>query len=480
MTFNPRIYEDGDFILQSEYRQKFEDSKLIADFSFNNDENNTNTHAFLNMNGNLTEKTTYNIQLQNVTNDNYLKVHDFKGIVDTNVLVSKINPSTLTSFVNLDTDIDEDTDLNVSMKLYEDLTVSHDNDKYQYILPDYLFYKNIKLDESYDGSFTFRSSGYQKNYNTNVYEAQLNNDFEFASFDYFSSYGLLSNYNLLLKNYNTYSDNSTIFTDKNDHELFGTISLNTELPLQKEFSDSTNYLKPKIQLKFSPTNGKNISTDAFRLDYGNIFSSNRIGRNDMVEEGKSLTIGLEFEKQNLSDEKILGFNIGNVLKDKKNSSMPSKSKLNQTRSDIVGNFYYSYDDFFNVNYNFSYDRDLNYSNYDSITAEFGKNKFITNFNYITENHELGDSETITNETRVSFSDEHSLQFNTTKNLRDDFTQYYKLSYLYKTDCLSASFEYQKRFFSDGSLVPDESLKFLIRFIPFADLRGSADTLVNTY
>ena len=49
-------------------------------------------------------------------------------------------------------------------------------------------------------------------------------------------------------------------------------------------------------------------------------------------------------------------------------------------------------------------------------------------------------------------------------------------YEYETDCLSASFQYQKKFFRDGNLVPDESLYFLIRFIPFAELRGSANTI----
>ena len=36
--------------------------------------------------------------------------------------------------------------------------------------------------------------------------------------------------------------------------------------------------------------------------------------------------------------------------------------------------------------------------------------------------------------------------------------------------------YQKEFFRDGNLVPDESLYFLIKFIPFAELRGSANTI----
>ena len=71
------------------------------------------------------------------------------------------------------------------------------------------------------------------------------------------------------------------------------------------------------------------------MDYSSIFSPNRIGRSDMVEKGKSITLGLEFEKQNLSNEKILGLNIGNIFKDKKNETLPNKSKLNQTRSDIV-------------------------------------------------------------------------------------------------------------------------------------------------
>ena len=52
----------------------------------------------------------------------------------------------------------------------------------------------------------------------------------------------------------------------------------------------------------------------------------------------------------------------------------------------------------------------------------------------------------------------------------------KLSYQYETDCLLASFEYQKKFFRDGSLVPDESLVFLIKFIPFAEVRGAANSV----
>ena len=468
-TFKPRLYFDNDFILQSEYREAFKNSNLIADFSFNRKEN-TNTHFFAELDGILNDSTSYEVQLQNVTNDNYLKVHDimeYTPIID--------SESTLSSYVKIEKNIDEDTTFDSTVKLYEDLT-KNDNDKYQYIFPDFNFSKNIEIDPNYNGNFQFLSSGFQKVYETNKYEALINNDFNFDSYDFISAKGLVTDYSLLLKNYNTYSENSPNYESKNDHEIFGTLLLKSELPLKKDLENSKKFLKPKVQLRISPTNGKDISSNDTRIDFDNLFSPNRIGRMDMVEKGNSLTLGLEYEKQNLNNEKILGFNLGNVLKDKKNQDLPSKTKLDQTRSDLVGNFYYKFNEIIELDYNFSFDRDLNFSNYDSLQTKIGSNKFITAFDYISESNDFGSSKIVKNDTKYKFTDEHMVKFNTTKNLKDDFTQFYKLSYQYETDCLLASFEYQKKFFRDGNLVPDESLVFLIKFIPFAEIRGAANSV----
>ncbi len=472
LTFKPRIYVDSDVIIHTEYREAFKNSDLKTDFSLNRNNNNTSSHFFADLNGKLDDYTNYELKVQNVTNDNYLKIHDIKSytpIIDSDSL--------LTSHFRIDKEFDENTNITSTVRLYEDLS-KEDSDKYQYIFPDFNFKKNIDLDENYNGQFKFLSSGFQKVYNTNIHETQINNDFNFESYDFFSSNGLVTDYSFLLKNFNTYSKNSTVYEGKNDHEIFGTFLLKTEYPLKKKLEEGNNFLKPVAQLRFSPTNGKNISSTGSKMDYSNIFSPNRIGRSDMVEKGKSITLGLEFEKQNLSNEKILGLNIGNIFKDKKNEALPNKSKLNQTRSDIVGDIFYKFDDKFELNYNFSYDRDLDFSNYDAISAKFGINKVVTTFDYISENHELGNSEILKNDTQIELNKEHSLKFGTTKDLKDDFTQFYKLAYKYETDCLSASFEYEKKFFRDGSLVPDESLFFLIRFIPFADIRGSANTIFD--
>ena len=470
LTIKPRIYLDNDFIFHAEYREAFKNTDLKTDFSFNKNEDDTNSHIFLSFNGKMNNNTNFDLKIENVNNDNYLKIHDIKSY--TPIIESD---SVLASKFEIDKQIDGNTRFDSTIRMYEDLSKKN-SDKYQYVFPDFNFEKNIDLDQNYNGQFKFLSSGYQKIYDTNKYETLINNDFNFESYDFISSKGIVTNYSFLLKNFNTYSENSAVYENKNDHEIFGTFLFKSELPLKKELKKSNSFIKPIAQLRFSPTNGKNISSTGSRLEYSSIFSPNRIGRTDMVEKGKSITLGLEFQKQNLRNEKILGFNLGNIFKDEKNHSLPKKSKLDQTRSDVVGDLFYKFNDKIELKYIFSYDRDMKFSNYDAVTAKLGMNKIVTTFDYITENHELGDSELISNNTEIKFTNEHSLKFDTTKDLRDDFTQFYKLAYKYETDCLSASFEYEKKFFSDGNLKPDESLFFLIRFIPFAELRGSADTI----
>ena len=84
--------------------------------------------------------------------------------------------------------------------MYEDLTRVH-SDRYQYIYPDFKFLKRIDIPEAYNGKFDFSSHGFNKNYDTNVNETVLTNDFLFSSNEYINSKGLARN--LLLKNSNS-------------------------------------------------------------------------------------------------------------------------------------------------------------------------------------------------------------------------------------------------------------------------------------
>jgi len=473
LTFNPKIYADDKIILQSEYRQAFENSNLISDFSFNNDGKNTNTHLFAKIYGNLNPETKFNFKYQDVTNDDYLKIHNLSN---SSLIIE--SESLLTNQLNITKNIDDNANLDTSFTVFEDLS-KKDSDRFQYVLPSFAYTKNIKIPDHYNGNFKFVSSGHQKNFDTNKYESLLINDFLFNSNDIISENGLLNSYNLLIKNFNSYTENSSSYTEKEDYEVFGSLLLKTSFPLKKVNEHSYNYLKPIVAIRYSPNNTKNISDKDVRLDYNNIFSFNRIGSNEIVEGGRSISLGLEYEKRNLENKKVFGFNIANSISDRNNVNLPTKSKLDTTRTDFVGNISYSPNNILNFDYNFSYDKNFEGSNYDSIATSINVNNFITEFNFHSEDGAIGDSEVISNTTKYSFNNENSLQFKINRNLKTDFTEYYDLIYSYETDCLSASLEYNRKFYRDGGLIPDKSLFLYIRFIPFVDLEpASLNTLVN--
>ena len=467
VTFKPRFYTDDKIILQSEYRQAFENYNFISDFSLNNDGKNNNTHLFAKIDKNNNNGSSLSFKYQDVSNDNYLKLNNLSS---TSALIE--NESLLTSELNINKTIDQNTSFKSDFIVYEDLS-KKDSDKFQYVLPNFTFEKNILLDKSYNGNFTFSSNGFQKNYNTNVKESLFINNFLFESNDSIFDSGLKNKYNFLLKNFNSYSENSSKYLSKEDYDVYGTLITETSLPMKKINESSINYLKPIISFRYSPNDTKNISSNDVRLTYDNIFTLNRIGNNELVEGGKSISLGIEYEKFDLNNKNIFSLNLANTIRDKKNHNLPTKTKLNQKMSDIVGKISYSGLDNLSIGYNFSLDNNLRTSNYDSLYTELIIKNFSTNINFLSENNEIGGKEVLMNSSKFDFNDEKSLSFNVSKNLKNDFTEYYNLIYEYKTDCMVAALEYKKDFYRDDALVPSKNLFLTFKFIPFADLTSTS-------
>ena len=462
ITFSPRIYSEKNFLFQNEYRQALENSNILTDFSFLIGNEGTKGHFFYNQVGKFNGKTNYELNLNDVKGDNYLKKHKLIG---TSSLIK--NDSLLLSNFNINWDFNN-SNLFTSFKMYQDLTRGY-SDRYQYIYPDFRFVKRIDIPENYNGKFDFRSYGFNKNYNTNVNETVLTNDFLFSSNEYISSKGLSSNYSLLLKNTNSYSNNSSTFDENTSYDLYSTLKIDTSLPLQKNFDEYTNYLKPIISFRFSPNGNKNISDKDISLNYDSVFSLNRIGTSYQVEGGEALSLGLEFKKNYLDGSNILDFKIANVLRRKEDASLPTKSKLNETRSDIFGNLNYNLNENMKLGYIFSYDKDLKYSNLDQINFDFGVNNFFSNISYFIEHNDLDKVENIKNKSIYKFDEENKFTFEISKDLNDDFTQYYDLIYTYETDCISLNLNYNNTFSRDGNLEPNKSLSFLLKIIPFTEL-----------
>ena len=79
-----------------------------------------------------------NFKFQDVSNDNYLKLHNLSNTSD---LI--VDESLLTTELNISKDIDQNTKINSDFIIYEDLT-KRDSDKFQYICQ-ILIFKKYKI-----------------------------------------------------------------------------------------------------------------------------------------------------------------------------------------------------------------------------------------------------------------------------------------------------------------------------------------------
>ena len=150
ITFNPKFYADKSFLLQNEYRQALSNSKILSDFSFLVGDAGTKGHLFFNQEGIINKNTKFDLNIQNVEGDNFLKNHK---LAKTSNLIK--DESLLLSNFDLNWNF-SDANLTSSFKVYEDLTRNY-HDRYQYIFPDFEYTKYLKIPDNYDGKFFFNS-----------------------------------------------------------------------------------------------------------------------------------------------------------------------------------------------------------------------------------------------------------------------------------------------------------------------------------
>ena len=461
-TLRPRLYSNK-VLLQSEYRQVNKKSNHILDFSYMTDKNPTKNHFFSESTANVNflnfDESEIKLKVQQVSNDTYLKTYKLES-----PLIN--NETTLSSSLEFET-YREDLSFNTSFHVFETLGEPN-NDRYEYIYPNYSLTKSFVEDFGLNGSFSLNSSGFIKNYNTNVFEKVVINDLLFDTNPKIISNGLRSNFNFLIKNINAQSSMSERYKEDESYRVVSLMQYNLSYPLLKKTKNYKNSFKPMMAVKLSPNNTKNIQDEDRRLDIANIYTLNRIGSEDNIEEGASLTYGFEYLKSNKADKDILGVSLANVLRVKESDTLPNQSSLGDKTSDIVGNLTYSPNNFLNLEYDFLLDNNLNDNNYQSISSEFKVNNFITSFEYLNENKTNNSLSYISNKTSYNLDESNNLLFEIRENKKTGLTEFYNLIYQYKNDCLKAAIEYNKDYYTDGDLKPQETVFFKLTIIPFGE------------
>ena len=472
-TFEPTIFDNNVKMFQNEYRQENKFSSFISDFglttqfkSLNSGDKNSISHLFSRFNLNLNlekfNSSNFNLYFEKVTNDTYLKVFD-SLLVDRKL--KPTNSNLLKSGINLYLE-NNDYNLNLDLISYEDLQ-KNNSDRYEYVFPSYQFNTNILKNTL--GVLEFTSLGSNNLINTNSLKTKVINDINFFSNDILNNnYGLKNNYEIYLKNLNSVGKKDSEYQSNLKSELSSQFILNSSLPLSKVNQENSykEILVPKISFRLNPNDMINYGALDRTIDASNIFTANRLGLDDTLEVGNSLTLGLNYSKLNTQTNiKDINIDLGTVFRDNVENNIPSKTSINKKNSNLFGSLDYNFSENFTLEYDFSIDNKIEAFDYNSIELDWSINNFSTELNFIETSNALGNVNVLENNFTYNFDEKNFLSFKTRRNRTINLTEYYDLVYEYKNDCLTAGIKYKKSYYNDRDLKPAENLMFTITIYP---------------
>ncbi len=465
MTFSPRLYTDEKILLQSEFRQKNSKSNHFADFSFftEKDENSKN-HLFYKFDKNLLIKnfddSKINLKLQTTSNDTYLKSNKLESnlINDNNTLENSINLDLYSNNLSI----------NFGTAVYEDLN-KENNDRYEYVLPKLLLTRNFDNFTYLNGNLLFETDNLIRQYDTNILEKRNVNNLIFNSNSKINKLGILNSYEFLIRNTNSENKNTQYKNSKNFY-VSGIYQHNSTLPLMKENDLYQKIFKPRLSLRAAPNHTKDEKNVERKVDLTNIYSLDRVSDSTSIEGGLSLTYGIDYSiLEKLKTKEIFNIKIANNLRLKDNDDLTNTNQIGEKTSNVFSEIMYSPNDHLTTKYITAIKNNLNEINYENLSTEFKMNNFVTTFDYLNENNTANKNSYLSNTTAYNLNKFNSFSFSTRKNKTKDLTEYYNLMYQYKNDCLAASIEYKKDFYSDRELKPDESILFKLTITPFAEI-----------
>ena len=478
ITFRPNIFNSDLFMLQNEYREKTQNSTLLADFAFtkgyksslSNKKKNI-SHLFAKYKSNLDLdnfiSSILSINLEKVTNDTYLKVFDS----NLSEMVIKPDKNKLTSSIDLSLEHDN-FNFSTGLTSYETLS-GKNSDRYQFILPYFNFSRNLFENQNYF-NISLNSSGSNNLKNTNNLRSRIVNNVSIESNDYIFNSGLKNKFGTYIKNLNTTGKNDDLYKSSPQVELMSIFEMSSSLPLIKYGEVFNNYIEPKISFRFNPSDMKDYSSSNRKINSSNIFEINRLGLVDTFEEGKSLTIGFEYKKERIENiNNYFEFKVGSVLRGDDEPRIPSSSSIKQS-GNLIGSMQSNLNENLNFSYDFAIDNNLKTLEYNSLNANFDFNKFSTGVKFIEENGKIGDTNSIENTLRYQFDENNYLSFNTRRNRKIDLTEYYDLIYEYNNDCLTAGIEYKKTYYQDRDLLPTENFMISITLFPLTTYETNLD------
>ena len=492
MTITPIYYFNENNLYLTEYRKQNQNSSLIIDTSFtkgykylNKIDSSGNSirrtggsrnHLFAKFLGSydnlVLDKNDIEINLQNISHKNYLKVHQ----INTNQVKQDTNLLNSNLLIN---SYKDNKKISFQTNIFKDLNIENKNEKYQYLLPgvEYSdFFKKFDLNFNIINSFLARNFGGDSNQVSLINKIEANSDQKISKN---IIPGLSTVYKGSVNNINYYNENISNKKENLNQNIFLTNAIETSYPLIKSSENKEEIILPKTFAKYTTGKMENANTDDKKLTYNDIFSMNRMQTSTNPETGVSLGYGLEYDNIIKNNEnkvyKKISASIGQVLKPKTLNEMPDNSSLKEKRSSFVGNISLLQNNKvakndtslneFDINYSYTLDKNLNKFLKNSVKANYLSNQNNYSLDFY-ETNEIGDEHYVSFKYQRNFENNINFMAGIKKNLKDNFTENNYLGINYDTDCINIGITLSKEFFQNEELKPSNNLTLSFTFKPF--------------
>ena len=157
-----------------------------------------------------------------------------------------------------------------------------------------------------------------------------------------------------------------------------------------------------------------------RLDPITAFNLNRLDNINNYETGITGTYGLDYKIKKDDTDVIKKKSLAQIINEKENKKMSSKSSMDKKLSDLVGSANYSLNEQLKLNYNFAIDQNFNQINYNEIGTEFNFNPIKIDFNFIEELNILEIKSTLKQILKFQKMRMGLFSFSTKRNLLTDY------------------------------------------------------------
>ena len=473
LTLTNNLFYSEHPLFLGEYHQDFKDSNFLTDFGYSKGYKKTDSkkkkgdksHFFSKFVKNFKDinnsDNTLTITNEHVSNDKYLKLYK----IDSNLV--DYNTETLKNTIEFTSERDGSF-VGLNASIFE--TLNDDNsDKYEYIYPEITFYKNL-ISNNKIGNLDFQTNYKVNKYDTNKFKNFLVNDFDWQDNELNFENGLNSKFIANLKNINYETKNIDLYKTDSTHELFGSVGYLSEINLLKRDTiNNSHFLKPKVLLRYAPGSMRQ-EFGGSKLDPTSAFSLNRLSNINNYETGLSSTFGFDYKiKDNNKD--FFNLSVAQVLNEKENKKMASITSMDEKLSDFVGASSYNLTEKLELNYNFAIDQSYKEINYNEIGTRIDFNPIQIKFDFTEESKHIGNQKYFKTKIDLSQSENSLISFSTKRNLINDSSEYYNLSYEYLNDCLRAGLVYRREFYEDSELEAEDSLMFKITLSPFGNINS---------